>query len=201
MVAVISSTNMRLMPTNAYRARRLLKEEKAVIAKRRPFTIRLTERKTGAVQPVETCVDTGYVHIGTSVKSEKHEYLAVQTDTLKDEKERHTKCRMYRRQRRDRLRYRAPRFNNRKRKEGWLAPSLRHKADIHLQELIRICEVFPVTSITLEMGQFDTQLLKALAEGKPAPQGADYQHGERYATATLREAVFTRDGQSYNGMP
>ena len=79
MVAVISSTKMRLMPTSAYRARRLLKEGKAVIAKRRPFTIRLTERETGAVQPVETCVDTGYVHIGTSVKSEKHEYLAVHT--------------------------------------------------------------------------------------------------------------------------
>ena len=194
MVAVISSTKMRLMPTSAYRARRLLKEGKAVIAKRRPFTIRLTERETGAVQPVETCVDTGYVHIGTSVKSEKHEYLAVQTDTLEDEKERHAKCRMYRRQRRDRLRYRAPRFDNRRRKEGWLAPSLRHKAEIHLQELVRICEVFPVISITLEMGQFDTQLLKAIAEGKPIPQGIDYQHGERYATATLREAVFTRDG-------
>ncbi len=118
MVAVISSTNIRLMPTSAYRPRRLLKEGKAVIAKRRPFTIRLTERKTGAVQPVEVCMDTGYVHIGTSVKSEKYEYLAVQADTLKDEKEHHTKCRMYRRQRRDRLRYRAPRFGNRRRKEN-----------------------------------------------------------------------------------
>ena len=41
---------------------------------------------------------------------------------------------------------------------------------------------------------FDTQLLKAIAEGMPVPQGIDYQHGERYLTESLRTAVFTRDG-------
>lgn len=51
----------------------------------------------------------------------------------------------------------------------------------------------PVTSITLEMGNFDTQLLKAIDEGRPLPEGADYQQGERYGIATLREAVFFRD--------
>ena len=52
----------------------------------------------------------------------------------------------------------------------------------------------PVTDITMEMGNFDTQVLKAKEEGKPLPQGTDYQHGERYGIATLREAVFARDG-------
>ena len=51
----------------------------------------------------------------------------------------------------------------------------------------------PITDITLEMGNFDTQVLKAKEEGKPLPQGADYQHGGRYGIATLREAVFFRD--------
>ncbi|MFR3344192.1 MAG: HNH endonuclease [Anaerobutyricum sp.] len=46
----------------------------------------------------------------------------------------------------------------------------------------------------MEMGNFDTQVLKAKEEGKPLPHGADYQHGERYGIATLREAVFSRDG-------
>ena len=44
------------------------------------------------------------------------------------------------------------------------------------------------------MGNFDTQVLKAVEEGKPLPQGSDYQYGERYGIATLREAVFLRDG-------
>ena len=43
------------------------------------------------------------------------------------------------------------------------------------------------------MGTFDTQVLKAVQDGKPSPQISDYQHGERYGIATLREAVFLRD--------
>ena len=46
----------------------------------------------------------------------------------------------------------------------------------------------------MEVAQFDTQVLKAVQEGKPLPSGTDYQHGERYGYDTLREAVFARDG-------
>ena len=192
-VAVISKTGERLMPTSEHRARKLLKSGKAIKYSYHPFTIQLAERESGDVQPIELCMDTGYIHIGISVKSEKHEYLAEQIDTLTDEKARHDACRMYRRQRRSRKRYRQPRFNNRKRNDRWIAPSLEHKKSIHIQAILRICKVMPVTDITLEMGNFDTQVLKAREEGKPLPHGADYQHGERYGIATLREAVFTRD--------
>ena len=193
-VAVVSKTGMLLMPTSEYRARKLLKSKKAIIHGYHPFTIQLTERETGYIQPVELCMDTGYIHIGTSVKSEKHEYLGEQIDTLTDERQKHDACRMYRRQRRNRKRYRQPRFNNRERDDGWIAPSLEHKKTIHIQALSRICKVIPVTDITLEMGNFDTQVLKAREEGRPLPQGLDYQHGERYSVTTLREAVFLRDG-------
>ena len=192
-VAVISKTGERLMPTSEYRARKLLKSGKAIKHSYHPFTIQLTERKTGDIQPIELCMDTGYIHIGISVKSEKHEYLAEQIDTLTDERGRHDACRMYRRQRRSRKRYRQARFNNRKRDQGWIAPSLEHKKKIHIQAISRINNVMPITDITLEMGNFDTQVLKAKEEGKPLPHGADYQHGERYSIATLREAVFSRD--------
>ena len=192
-VAVMSKTSMRLMPTSEYRARKLLKSKKATVYGYHPFTIQLTERETGDVQPVELCMDTGYLHIGMSVKSKKHEYLGVQIDTLTDEKQKHDACRMYRRQRRSRKRYRQSRFNNRKRSDGWIAPSLEHKKDIHIQTISRICNAIPITNITLEMGNFDTQVLKALKKNRPLPQGTDYQHGERYGIATLREAVFARD--------
>lgn len=192
-VAVISSTGKVLMPTSEYRARKLLKSGKAVKHSYRPFTIQLTQREDGTVQPVELCMDTGYAHIGISVKSEKHEYLALQVDPLKDEKKRHTERKMYRTNRRGRKRHRKPRFDNRKRKNGWIAPSLEHKKEIHFYWIQRCCQVFPVTDINIEMGNFDTQVLKALEEGKPLPQGKDYQHGERYGIATRREAVFARD--------
>ena len=71
MVAVISSTKQKLMPTSEYRARHLLKQGKAIIYKYKPFTIMLKERKTGDVQDVEYKCDTGYKHIGVSICSTK----------------------------------------------------------------------------------------------------------------------------------
>lgn len=140
-VAVISKTGERLMPTSEYRARKLLKSGKAIKYSYHPFTIQLTERKTGNIQPIELCMDTGYIHIGISVKSEKHEYLAEQIDTLTNERSRHDACRMYRRQRRNRKRYRQLRFSNRKKDKGWITPSLKHKKDVHVQAISRIIKV------------------------------------------------------------
>lgn len=193
MVAVLSKTGVRLMPTTRVRARKLIKKGRAVIEKYLPFTIRLLDREDGDVQEIEFCCDTGYIYNGISIKSEKHEYISLQADALEDEKKKHEEQAAYRRGRRNRKRYRKPRFNNRKRKEKWLPPSIEHKKDIPIYWLKVYSEVMPITSATFEMGQFDTQLLKALEEGKPIPKGTDYQHGERYGTATLREAVFTRD--------
>ena len=193
MVAVLSKSGTPLMPTSAYRARRLLKSGKAVICNYKPFAICLLNHTTEDIQDIEYCMDTGYLHIGNSVKSEKHEYLPLQVDTLPDECDKHDDCRMYRRTRRNHKRYRKPRFDNRKIPEGWIPPSLQHKVEIHVYWLQKICQFIPVKRIVLEMGQFDTQLLKAIAEDKPLPEGTDYQHGERYGIDTLREAVFTRD--------
>jgi hypothetical protein len=196
MVAVLSSTGIRLMPTSCYKARRLLKSGKATIYQYKPFTIKLTQRSTGNTQPIEYCCDSGYQHIGISIKSEKHEYVGIQVDSLKDEKSRHQDCLMYRRTRRNhKIRYRKPRFDNRKasKPEGWLTPSIQHKKDIHLYWIKKYMEAMPITDITFEMGEFDTQLLKAIEEGRPIPVGTDYQHGERYGIETLRSAVFARD--------
>ena len=194
MVPVISKTGKKLMPTSEYRARKLLAKGKAVIDRYHPFTLRLTEREDGDIQPIEIAIDTGYAHIGNSVKTEKHELSAVEVHPLADEKKRHNDRLMHRRQRRARLRHRKPRFDNRKKKDGWLPPSLEHRKDQNLAYFKQLMKVVPITSITMEMGQFDTQVLKAIEEGTPIPEGKDYQRGERYGIATLREAVFTRDG-------
>lgn len=184
------------MPTSEYRARKLLKKGRAKIYRRKPFTIRLLYREDGAVQPVEYTTDVGYLYVGVTVKSEKHSFFEMQADLLPDERERRRDRRQYRRTRRNRKRYRKPRFQNRRQKEGWLSPSIRHKLDAQLKIFWNILEVCPVNASWFEMGKFDTQLLKALEEEKPTPEGTDYQHGERYGIETLREAVFTRDGHT-----
>ena len=197
MVAVVSSTGVKLMPTTNYKARKMLNSGKATIHSYNPFCIQLTERENGDTQPIEYCCDTGYVHVGISVKSKKHEYAGFQVDTLMDEKKKHKDCAMYRRTRRNRkTRYRQARFDNRKatKPEGWLAPSIEHKKDIQLYWVKKYTDVMPITDITFEMGKFDTQLLKALANGEPALQGVDYQRGGTYDYYDMRAAVFARDG-------
>ena len=197
MVFVVSNIGKQLMPTTEYRARKLLKSGRAQIYKHRPFTIMITDREDGETQPIEYKCDTGYQNIGISICSEKHEYVHEERILLKDETERHNDCCKYRKTRRNRkTRYREPRFDNRKGMvaKDCFAPSIRNKRDIHVALFKMYCEVIPITSAIFEMGQFDTQLLKAIEEGKPLPEGKDYQQGERYGIETLREAVFTRDG-------
>ena len=193
-VAVVSKTGIRLMPTSEYRARHLLKAGKAVIEQYRPiFTIRLTEREDGDTQPIEYACDTGYQHVGVSIKSEKHEFVHAQYDMLSNETERHNDRRKYRHARRNRKRYRKPRFNNRSKKNKEMAPSLRHRKENQIRLFESFCKVMPITSATFEMGKFDTQLLQAIADGKPLPEGKDYQRGSKYLFQTEREAVFGRD--------
>ena len=112
---------------------------------------------------------------------------------LSNETERHNDRRKYRRTRRNRKRYRKPRFDNRSRKNQEMAPSLRHRKENQINLFESFCKVMPITSATFEMGKFDTQLLQAIADGKPLPEGKDYQQGSKYLFQTEREAVFSRD--------
>ena len=193
MVCVVSNTGKRLMPTTEYKARKLMEKGRAEIYQYDPFTIMILDREDGYTQPIELKCDTGDKHIGISVCSEKHEYVSVEVNPLKDEKEKHNDQKKYRRTRRNRKRYRAPRFNNRKRKENWLAPSLDHKVDIHKHWIEKYLEVMPIEKVTLEIGTFDTQRLKAMNNGEKLPVGTDYQRGEQYDFYTIRDAVFSRD--------
>ena len=171
-----------------------MKSGRAAIKCYRPiFTIRLTSRKEGETQPIEYACDTGYQHVGVSIKSEKHEFVHAQYDMLSNETERHNDRRKYRRTRRNRKWYRKPRFDNRSRKYKEMAPSLRHRRENQINLFESFCKVMPITSATFEMGKFDTQLLQAIADGKPLPEGKDYQQGLKYLFQTEREAVFSRD--------
>ena len=183
------------MPTTRPgRVRHLLKAGKAIIVKHRPFTIQLTYESTNYKQPIEFCCDTGDHHVGISLKSEAKEYLSDEYRPLANEKERHDDCRKMRRARRNRKRHRAKRFDNRKNRKGKLPPSVEHKVDVNLKAFSELTQVCPITQAVFEVGAFDTQLLAAIQKGEKIPEGEDYQRGPRYNIATLREAVFARDG-------
>ena len=193
-VYIISKNGERLMPTIRYgHVRHLLKDGKAVVFLRHPFTIQLTYDTSEFVQPMEIGVDSGYEHVGVSVKTKQREYLSAQFDLLSDEKSRHDDCRRFRRARRNRLCYRKCRFFKDTKPEGWIAPSLRHKAEAQEQIIKNICAVAPIKKVTVEVGQFDPALLKAMQTGQDIPHGKDYQQGPLYFADSLRAAVFQRD--------
>ena len=96
---------------------------------------------------------------------------------------------MYRKNRRQRLRYREPRFNNRTRKEGWLAPSVLHKLDSHIRFIAKLQQVLPITKTIIEVANFDAQKI-----ANPTIEGVDYQEGEQKDFWNLREYILHRDG-------
>lgn len=193
-VYVMSVNGKCLMPTNRCgHVRHLLKDGKAKIVSRHPFTIQLLYESGEHTQPLEIGIDSGYIHVGVSVKSEQREFFSAQFDLLTDEKSRHDDCRKYRRTRRNRLRYRKCRFNKATKPKGWIAPSLQHKAEAQVCIAESICKAAPIQKATVEVGEFDPALLKAMRTGKDIPKGVDYQHGPLYFADSLRAAVFQRD--------
>ena len=129
MVYVQNSNGQPLMPTeNHAKVRILLKQNKAVVVKRCPFTIKLTYKSTNYTQPVTLGVDAGSKHIGVSATTEDKEIYASDVELRNDIVKLLPNRRECRRSRRNRkTRYRKARFNNRKRCEGWLAPSVKQK--------------------------------------------------------------------------
>lgn len=72
------------MPCSAAKARILLKEKKAAVARRTPFTIRLTTAGGESKQPVSLGVDAGYKHVGLSASTEKAELYASEIELRQD---------------------------------------------------------------------------------------------------------------------
>ena len=98
--------------------------------------------------------------------------------------------RAIRRGRRNRkTRYRKPRFNNRRRKDGWLPPSLMsriHNIETWIRRLRNIC---PITGISLELVKFDTQAMQ-----NPEISGVEYQQGELFGYE-VREYLLEKFGR------
>lgn len=132
MVCVLAKSGKPLMPTNSKRARQLLRKGRAEIGGHHPFTIRLLDREDGETQPVEYKCDTGDHHIGISICTRKQELACLQYDLLPDEPERHRGRAANRRNRRSRKRHRKPRFDNRRKPERRLPPTLANKQDQHV---------------------------------------------------------------------
>jgi 5-methylcytosine-specific restriction endonuclease McrA len=188
-VFVLDSSKKQLNPTHPARARKLLKQGKAAVFKRYPFTIILKEEVERANnQELRIKIDPGAKTTGLAVlRNEVVLWAAELTHRGFQIRDALTFRRQSRRSRRNRkTRYRQPRFNNRIRSNEWLPPSLISRVDNILTWVKRLLKLSPVTTISTELVRFDTQLMQ-----NPEICGIEYQQGQ-LAGYELREYMLEK---------
>lgn len=176
-IFVLDTDKKPLDPMHPAQARQLLRNKKAAVFKRFPFTIILKEPKPETtVSPIRLKIDPGAKFTGIALVNDatgevvfaaelKHRGFAI--------REALTSRRQLRRSRRNRkTRYRKPRFLNRTRPDGWLAPSLQSRVENIKTWVNKLRKLAPITAISQELVRFDMQLMR-----NPDIQGKEYQQG------------------------
>ncbi|MDD4972039.1 MAG: RNA-guided endonuclease IscB [Paludibacter sp.] len=188
-VYVLSITGSPLMPCKPAKARKLIKSGKAKVIKLYPFTIKLNFECENQVQDVTLGIDSGFRNIGFSCVSEKKELISGTVILDGKTSERLTEKRMYRRGRRNHHHwYRPARFDNRKKPEDWLPPSVQRRYDTHLSLINRMKAIMPISQVIIEIANFDIQKIE-----NPDIAGVEYQQGNMYGYQNMRSYLMARE--------
>ncbi len=176
-VFVLDTNKQPLNPVHPGRARILLSSGKAAVWKRYPFTIILKWAvESPMVEPLRIKIDPGSKTTGLAIVNDASgevvfaAELAHRGQTIKAKLDARRAVRRSRRQRH--TRYRKPRFDNRRRRKGWLPPSLRSRIGNVVTWVKRLMRLCPVTNISLEFVKFDLQAMET-----PEIAGLEYQQG------------------------
>jgi HNH endonuclease len=189
------------MITNA-EARILIRKKLAVIYKIYPFTIRLIDNsyvnndKTYTVK-----VDPGSKHTGIAIIDNtnsvvmlaeiEHKGHVIKKDLYGRRAIRHNR-------RNRKTRYREARFLNRTRPKGWLAPSVKSRADNVINFIRKYKKLINISKVMIENVSFDT----AQMSSNTKLYGVKYQQGPLYQQK-LRSFIFNRSNGKcvYCGAP
>lgn len=190
-VFVVDTNKQPLNPVHPGKARSLLNAGKAAVLKRYPFTIILKwEVEKPQVHPLRIKLDPGSRTTGIALVDDRsgkvlfaaelsHRGQAIR-DTLLSR-------RGVRRGRRARqTRYRKPRFQNRTRSLGWIAPSLESRVCNVLTWVKRLMRLCPIEAISMELVRFDMQAME-----QAGIEGCQYQQGT-LAGYELREYLLDK---------
>lgn len=199
MVYVLNKYGQPLMPTNRHgKVKHLLKDGKAKVVKRCPFTIKLLYDSTNYTQDLTLGVDTGSGTLGTAVSNDNGDILYMSKVEVRNDITSKMKQRSkYRRNRRNRkTRYRKVRWLNRKNsiKKDRFSPTMKSKFHSHIKEIEYIKSILPITTLVLETGQFDTHLMKNPSLADPKIKHWGYQKGTNYGFENTKAMVLNRDG-------
>ena len=190
-ILVVDQQRRPLMPCTPARARLLLKRGKAAILRRFPMVLILKEARSEAiVEPLRVKLDPGSKTSGIAVVNDRSGEVVWAAELTHRSQEIHqalTTRRAARRARRQRkTRYRAARWQNRRRPAGWLAPSLLSRV-LHLLTWVkRLSRWCPVGTISQELVRFDTAALQ-----NPQIEGREYQRGTLFE-AEVKEYLLAK---------
>lgn len=197
MVYVVSQDNKPLMPCSNPIARLLLKQCKAKVKKREPFTIKLIYETTNYTQDLTLGVDTGSGTIGTAVSKNNGDIVYMSEVMVRNDiTDKMIRRAKYRRNRRNRkTRYRKARWLNRANsiRTGRLSSTMQSKLHSHVKEIEYIKSILPITTIVFETGQFDTHLMKNPNLANPKVKHWGYQKGTNYGFENTKAMVLNRD--------
>lgn len=187
-VYVVNLNGKPLMPCKPAKARKLLKDHKATVVSRCPFTIQLLWNCEENVQEITIGIDKGSHVTGVSCVGHGKILMSLTIHHRTDIKAKMDARRSNRKNRRSRLWYRPKRFSNRasSKRRGRLPPSIKANVEEVKRGVRQI--PLPISHIIVEDVQVDIARLN-----NPELQGQDYQESNRL-DENLRIATLMRDG-------
>lgn len=197
MVYVINQEKQPLMPCHNVIARLLLKQGKAKVKSKTPFTIQLLYNTSSYIQDITLGMDTGSSKVGVAAVTENSKVVYVSEVTLRNDiSDKLTRRGKYRRTRRSRkTRYRKPRWRNRKNsiKKHRFSPTMTSKFHAHMKEIHFVQSILPISNMVLETANFDPHALKnpGVLKNKWL-----YQRGVNYGYANAKAYVLHRDNHT-----
>ena len=175
-VFVIDKNKKPLNLVNPARARELLNKQKAAVYRMYPFTLILkTAIDSPTNKPLTLKLDPGSKFTGIALLDGENVIWCAELEhrgyQIKDALLSRRQLRISRKNRK--TRYRKPRFDNRKRSDNWLQPSLEHRILTTETWVNRLMWYAPISELWIEKVKFDMQQMQ-----EPEVSGVEYQQGE-----------------------
>ena len=193
MVFVLNRSKKPLdMITNA-EARILIRKRLAVIHKVYPFTIRLRDNSCVSNDRAYTVkLDPGSRHTGVAITDNNDSVVMLaeiehRGHLIKKDLDSRRIVRRSRRQRK--TRYRPARFLNRTKPKGWIAPSIKSRADNVINFIKKYKKLTNINKVMIENVSFDVAQMSSATN----LTGTAYQQGPLYQNK-LRSFIFSRSG-------
>ena len=191
MVFVLNKSKKPLDMISNAEARILLRKKLAVIHKIYPFTIRLKDNSCGSQDRAYTVkLDPGSRTTGVAIIDNKDSVVMLaeiehRGHVIKKNMDSRRAVRRHRRNRK--TRYRPARFLNRTKPKGWIAPSVKSRADNVINFIKKYKKFLNINKVMIENVSFDT----AQMTSDDNLVGTDYQQGPLYQKE-LRSFIFNR---------